>query len=359
MADALGRAGRRRRCYRSIHERGRRWVDATPVQRGVLHPAIDLGDRSVLAPVSRRRGRRGASSATASSTSYWSPEHGQLKYQLGEGCLVDQVLGQWHASLYGLGDMLDPRAGRVRRCRRSTATTSCPAWRTSSTRAGCSVSTTRSGTDHRQLARPRAQAGRAGAVCPGDDARHGVRVRPDADAVRRARRGRARSPRRSATATTARSATRGTRSSAAPTTRARWRAGGRSSCWRASRSMPDRGHLGFHPRVRDGDVRGSFWSGPAGVRHLRASRDGRMHPGRPGRHAAAAPASACRSASRRPTAVERCDGRRSRASRLTERASSSLDGVTLVARRAARGRRACRSAWPAVSTVAAIDEHRG
>jgi hypothetical protein len=39
---------------------------------------------------------------------YWSPEHHQLKYQLGDAVLIDQVLGQWHASLYGLGDVLDP-----------------------------------------------------------------------------------------------------------------------------------------------------------------------------------------------------------------------------------------------------------
>ena len=39
---------------------------------------------------------------------YWSEEHKQLKYQLGDGCLIDQTLGQWHACLYGLGDILDP-----------------------------------------------------------------------------------------------------------------------------------------------------------------------------------------------------------------------------------------------------------
>jgi hypothetical protein len=38
---------------------------------------------------------------------YWSAEHKELKYQLGGGCLIDQALGQWHAGLYGLGDILD------------------------------------------------------------------------------------------------------------------------------------------------------------------------------------------------------------------------------------------------------------
>ena len=39
---------------------------------------------------------------------YWDAEHSQIKYQLAEGCSIDQILAQWHASLYGLGDILDP-----------------------------------------------------------------------------------------------------------------------------------------------------------------------------------------------------------------------------------------------------------
>ena len=39
---------------------------------------------------------------------YWSAEHKELKYQIGGGCLIDQTLGQWHARLYGLGDIFDP-----------------------------------------------------------------------------------------------------------------------------------------------------------------------------------------------------------------------------------------------------------
>ena len=41
-------------------------------------------------------------------TAYWNEEHQEIKYQIGEGSSIDQLLGQWHASLYGLGDLLDP-----------------------------------------------------------------------------------------------------------------------------------------------------------------------------------------------------------------------------------------------------------
>ena len=32
----------------------------------------------------------------------------EIKYQIGGGCLTDQILGQWHADLAGLGDLLSP-----------------------------------------------------------------------------------------------------------------------------------------------------------------------------------------------------------------------------------------------------------
>jgi hypothetical protein len=39
---------------------------------------------------------------------YWDDEHGEIKYQLAEGCHIDQVLAQWHATLTGLGTIYDP-----------------------------------------------------------------------------------------------------------------------------------------------------------------------------------------------------------------------------------------------------------
>ena len=38
---------------------------------------------------------------------YWNEEQNQLKYQIADGSIIDQMLGQWHANLLGLGDIFD------------------------------------------------------------------------------------------------------------------------------------------------------------------------------------------------------------------------------------------------------------
>jgi len=42
------------------------------------------------------------------SCRYWDGEHGEIKYQIGSGCSIDSHLGQWYASLYGIGEVMDP-----------------------------------------------------------------------------------------------------------------------------------------------------------------------------------------------------------------------------------------------------------
>lgn len=38
---------------------------------------------------------------------YWDNEIEEIKYQIGNGCEIDQVVGQWHANLCGLGEIFD------------------------------------------------------------------------------------------------------------------------------------------------------------------------------------------------------------------------------------------------------------
>ena len=44
---------------------------------------------------------------------YWNEEQKQLKYQIANGSEIDQMLGQWHANLLGLGDLFDQEQRRT------------------------------------------------------------------------------------------------------------------------------------------------------------------------------------------------------------------------------------------------------
>jgi uncharacterized protein (DUF608 family) len=92
--------------WRAICARGRDWVDANLFNGEYYVQSLDLGDRRALDPYATATVSRRLVGGTVYDL-YWSDEHREIKYQLGEGCLIDQVLGHWHANLYGLGDILD------------------------------------------------------------------------------------------------------------------------------------------------------------------------------------------------------------------------------------------------------------
>jgi uncharacterized protein (DUF608 family) len=105
MADAVGEAAAAKD-YRAMFERGRRWVDDNLFNGEFYVQKLDLHDRAQLKPYASSVLSRRLMGADV-YVQYWSEEHGELKYQIGDGCLIDQLLGQWHAHLYGLGAIFD------------------------------------------------------------------------------------------------------------------------------------------------------------------------------------------------------------------------------------------------------------
>jgi non-lysosomal glucosylceramidase len=81
--------------YMSLFRKGKAWADAKLFNGEYYCQLIDLKDKSIPE-------RFGAASE------YWDAEHGEIKYQIAQGCDIDQVLAQWHANLYGLGEIFDP-----------------------------------------------------------------------------------------------------------------------------------------------------------------------------------------------------------------------------------------------------------
>lgn len=103
MADALGET-ETAALYREIFNRGKAWTDRSLFNGEYYQQQIDLNDRALVAAFDSGQG----SMTGGTLASYWDEEHGEVKYQAGEGCLTDQALAQWHANLYGLGEIFDP-----------------------------------------------------------------------------------------------------------------------------------------------------------------------------------------------------------------------------------------------------------
>lgn len=109
MAEACGDSAFAKEC-RSIFERGRKAAEKVLFNGEYYIQKVDFTDKNVFKPFLR-------GDETVDNNYYWSSELKQLKYQYGEGCEIDSHLGQWYASLYGIGDVFDPK--RIRTTLRS------------------------------------------------------------------------------------------------------------------------------------------------------------------------------------------------------------------------------------------------
>ncbi len=110
MADAMNDEAFANAC-RDLATKGRAYVDRELFNGRYYAQKIDLSDRSVLTPFDQ--GRKAGVLSDSFMDAYWSDECGEIKYQLGEGCLTDQILGQWHADICELGDLLAPENVRT------------------------------------------------------------------------------------------------------------------------------------------------------------------------------------------------------------------------------------------------------
>lgn len=89
--------------YRRVYESGRRWIDANLFNGEYYIQRVRGVPKDKVLPVLR---------STMGSEDTENPE-----YQMGEGCLVDQLIGQYLAEVAGLGPLLD--AANIRRALQS------------------------------------------------------------------------------------------------------------------------------------------------------------------------------------------------------------------------------------------------
>ena len=92
--------------YDGLFERGKKWTDENLFNGEYFFHKIDLTDKSILEYYSKDNPDLLGGDTFGQ---YWNEETGEINYQIGEGCEIDQMLAQWHADILGLGDLYDPK----------------------------------------------------------------------------------------------------------------------------------------------------------------------------------------------------------------------------------------------------------
>ena len=92
--------------YAEILEKGKKYTESELFNGSYFIQKVDLGDKEMLLTFDTKEGATGHFDRGI-LTNYWSEDHGEIKYQVQDGCEIDQVLAQWHTRLYGLDDVFD------------------------------------------------------------------------------------------------------------------------------------------------------------------------------------------------------------------------------------------------------------
>ena len=92
MADFLGDTAKKSE-YLELFQKGFRWTKDNLFNGSYFFHKVDLQNKDYI--------------DRFQCPDYWNEEKQQLKYQIGDGSEIDQMLGQWHANICGLGDIFD------------------------------------------------------------------------------------------------------------------------------------------------------------------------------------------------------------------------------------------------------------
>ncbi|MDO4274247.1 MAG: GH116 family glycosyl-hydrolase [Eubacteriales bacterium] len=102
MAEALSKHKEAELCRELLAE-GKSFTESQLYNGSYFHQAAVDNSLDTLLPFADQPCLHGDSTMEV----YWNAEKKEMKYQIGEGCMIDQVIGQWHANNCGLGEILD------------------------------------------------------------------------------------------------------------------------------------------------------------------------------------------------------------------------------------------------------------
>ena len=116
MAEILGETDTASQ-YRELFERGKAYVNTElwDERHGYYIQKLDLRDSSSLDPYPGSGALTGGNETVIKSARdvYWNDETGEIKYQFGGGCAIDQVIAQWHTNISGLDERIFDREKTV------------------------------------------------------------------------------------------------------------------------------------------------------------------------------------------------------------------------------------------------------
>lgn len=81
--------------YRRLFANGKKYIEENLWNGEYYFQKIDLNDYNLVKDYDDAAG-------------VWNEETKEIKYQIGEGCEIDQIVAQWHSDIIGLGDIFDP-----------------------------------------------------------------------------------------------------------------------------------------------------------------------------------------------------------------------------------------------------------
>ena len=93
IAEAVGDVGRAE-MYRNLYENGKKWTNENLFNGEYFYHKIDLKDKSIIDGYSE-------------TDSYWNDEAKEIKYQVANGCIIDQMLSDFHSNLIGCDGIFD------------------------------------------------------------------------------------------------------------------------------------------------------------------------------------------------------------------------------------------------------------
>lgn len=92
MAEYLGEENRAS-LYRRLYESGKKWTNDNLFNGRYFYQRTELSNKALT--------------EAFDAVDYWNDEAREIKYQIGEGSIIDQMLADWHSALIGRGGVFD------------------------------------------------------------------------------------------------------------------------------------------------------------------------------------------------------------------------------------------------------------